>query len=304
LARKEFLGGIASGIVACVSWSFVFPLGRYLNNIGVDPFFQAFGRFAIAALVLCAIVVARERETAARALRDDWKSILFLGTVGIFGMGSLVFLSLRYTTSIKGGILMNANPVVVVLIAPFFGERLTLRKFAAVLLGVVGCGLVISGRAPRCAAHPTNDLLGCALAMSAAVCWAVYTVAGKRVVRTYGGLTTTAMAMAVGALILLVIVVAARIRLPRGILPMGVICFIGLVPTALGFFLWYHALVTVQAGILAPLQFITPVGTVLLGTLFLGEPFLLITLCGMLLIFVAIGLSVFSTEASGGVRGG
>ena len=61
---------------------------------------------------------------------------------------------------------------------------------------------------------------------------------------------------------------------------LGLTGIFGIVPNALGFFLWYHALETVEAGRLAPLQLIAPVGSALIGKAALGEEMTALPLWG------------------------
>ena len=89
-----------------------------------------------------------------------------------------------------------------------------------------------------------------------ALCWAVYTVFGRGVVRRHGGLPTTTISMVLGGLFFLV----ACLVMGKGLLLgwRGALTglFLALVPTVFGFTAWYVALEKLPANVLGPLQFI------------------------------------------------
>ncbi|MEW6355968.1 MAG: DMT family transporter [Planctomycetota bacterium] len=285
--RQTIRKGLIYGAVASLLWSLVPPIGRLLSS--VDTVYLVTLRFLMAGLVLMGILAATRRLSALReAAAHDLPRMALLGLTGIFGMGLLLFASLRYTISVNAGILANANPIFIVLLAVCIGERITIGKISGIAAGVLGCVLVIASVAAQSAQPPENNLLGCALAVGAAFSWAVFTVAGKGMVRKYGGMATTTLATLCGGVMLLVVMLLRRTPLVLDPIVLGWIAFIGIVPTALGFFLWYHALETVEAGRLGPLQFIAPVGAAAIGALFLGEEITRRAVLGMVLVFLGI----------------
>jgi len=264
----------------------------------VDTVFLVTVRFLIAGAVLVGILVATRRVPALlNAAAHDLSRMALLGLTGILGMGLLLFASVRYTIAVNAGILINANPIFIVLLAVCIGERITLGKISGIAIGVLGCVLVVTSRAAQSAQPPENNILGCALAVGAALSWAVFTVAGKGMVRKYGGMVTTTLATVCGSAMLLVVMALRRTPIVTDPTILGWIAFVGIVPTALGFFLWYHALETVEAGRLGPLQFIAPVGTAAIGAAFLGEEIAHTAVLGMVLVFVGIYCSSIRSTA-------
>lgn len=281
-----------------MSWGTIYPVGRHLSQ--VDPVALAFCRFAVAAAALALVAAWRRPATLREAAANDLPRFAILGLSGVFGMGPLIFLSLRFTISVNTGILLNANPIFMVFFAVFIGERITLNKLAGVAMGIVGCVLVVMAQPTGSERPPENNMLGCALAIAAGLCWVVYTVAGKSMVRRYGGMVTTTLSMLLGSAMLFILVLVTRAPLPRDVHTLAWLAFLGIGPTALGFFLWYHALNTLEAGRLGPLQFIAPVASAAIGALALGEQITAFVILGMLLIFVGI---YFSSIRGAGERG-
>jgi drug/metabolite transporter (DMT)-like permease len=288
--------GLVFGFLASLTWGTAFVAGKYGSH-EADPIFLAFGRYLVAAVLLVGLaLVVRGREMR-EAVRESPLGLVFLGLTGIFGMGALSFAALRYTTSINTSILMNANPIFTVLLATVVGERLSAEKLVGVIAGLVGCVLVVSGGTTEAFRFSASDILGCLLSVGSAVCWALYTVYGKGIVREHGGLVATTGAMVVGVLLFIVYMCAARTPVTLAPKTLLTILYLGVVPTAIGFLLWYVALATEDASHLAPLQFTAPLCTAVLGWVFLGERMTLISIAGMLLIFVGIYVASIRANA-------
>lgn len=284
------------GTIASILWSSVFIAGRYLCNVmGMHPFLVAFLRFSIAGLVsILYIILKGEVKTLKVMIERPWK-IIFLGLTGIFGMGSSVFLALKYSTAVDVSIIMNSNAIFVTPLAFFIGERITLLKVLGIIIGMLGCALVINGDLTGLQLMHGEHLAGNLIAIIAALCWAIYTVAGKSIVRERGGLVITSLNMIIGSIPLFFIVAGlGELSFPplKGII---IIAYLAVFPTAIGFIFWYMALEKIDASQLAPLQYLVPVGTAIISIFTLEESIKLASIVGMLLVFFGIYLS---TKAS------
>ena len=146
-------------------------------------------------------------------------------------------------------------------------------------------------------AHREN-LIGNLIALVAAICWAVYTVIGKHLVRERGGLVVTSLNMVVGSVPLFFLVIGlGELTIPP-LKASLVILYLAVVPTAVGFVLWYKALEELDASQLGPLQYLVPIGTATIAIFFLDESIQLASIFGMLLIFLGIYLSTIASNLS------
>ncbi|NQT53404.1 DMT family transporter, partial [bacterium] len=263
---------LALGILASLSWCTVFVLGRFtIRHHATDPVVLGLYRFGLGGVLLALVVVGTGRGRSLRAFaREPWRFLL-LGLTGGFGMGFCVFLALSHTNSITVQIIMNSNPVLIVPLSLLVGERVGVSKVAGVIAGAVGCGVVLVGVPQQVALENPHHVLGGALAALSGLCWAVYTVWGRDVVRRHGGLTTTTLCMLIGGVAFLVacVVMGKDLRLSSPGALTGL--YLAVVPTALGFTAWYMALEKLPANVLGPLQFIVPIGGVALAALLLEE---------------------------------
>lgn len=289
------------GILACVTWSTVFVLGRLtIHRHDTDPVVLGLYRFAITGLVLAGGMLAMGRGRQLAVFFREPARFLFLGLTGGFAMGFLVFLALQYTNSAVVQIIMNSNPVLIVPLSLLVGERVGWGKMAGVLLGVAGCVLVLGGIPTKDLHENPHHLAGGILAALSGISWAAYTVFGRGVVRRHGALPTTTLSMLIGGVAFLVACLVMRKNLalsPEGTL-IGV--YLAIVPTVFGFTAWYVALEELPANVLGPLQFVVPVGGVALAIVLLGEELTGLMLLGGVLALAGVYLSTRGAEGRNG----
>ncbi|MFW6162003.1 MAG: DMT family transporter [Planctomycetota bacterium] len=279
------------GALACLSWSTVFVLGRLtIREHATDPVVLGLYRFGLGSAFLTLLAASRGCGLR-RALRAEPWRFLLLGLTGGFGMAFFVFLALKFTTSVTTQIIMNSNPVLIVPLSLLIGERVGLCKVAGVVLGVVGCVLTLGGMPAEAVRAVPGHVTGGVFAALSGLCWAVYTVAGRGVVRRHGGLTTTTISAIIGGFCFLVVSLALGKDIILGWQGAVTGLYIALVPTAFGFTAWYVALEKLPANVLGPLQFIVPVGGVAMALVVLGEALTAAMAAGGVLALTGVYLS-------------
>jgi len=284
--------GYLYGAAASVIWGTVFFLGRIvMNDKSVHPFIISFWRCLFASLFLFAILGRRAKKIPA-ALKSDWKRFLFISFTGAFIFNIFVFSSLRHTTATSSSILMNANPIFILVIASIFaGEKITPARLLGVILGFTGCIMVIMGTEGSPPAGNTL-LKGNIMAVAGSLCWAVYTVAGKVPTQKYGSLLTTFLSFSFGTVFFFLLNSAKGFPV-TAINPSAFIAgaYLGIIPAGIGFTIWYNALKYIEAGELGILQYLTPITTAVLAVTILKESFTILVISGMSIIFFSIYIS-------------
>jgi drug/metabolite transporter (DMT)-like permease len=163
---------------AALLWASSFSVVKVgLRYIGPYPF--VFLRFLIASVVLILIVLVSGQVAAlAACLRDRYVLLLGLTLAGSFGFQ---FRGQAETTAAKAAMIINSG---VVLVAPLsvvlLKEHVGLKKLIALVVGVCGVYLVVSGRsaAPEGPGTLTGDLL----ITASSLCYALYVVFTKMAV--------------------------------------------------------------------------------------------------------------------------
>ncbi len=297
--------GLLLGLVASALWASVFVAARYATTTrGVDPVLTAALRFSVGAgvAVLYMAIAGRWRRMA-RAT-EEIGGLAALGAVGIFGMGLLVFVSASLTTSINGALILNANAIFIAVFALFVGERVPLVRFLGLFIGLAGCAIIVLGRTPPQELPVASNLLGSLAAVGGAICWAAYTVAGKRYVRRWGGVETSTITLVMGAVMLIAMALARRPNLSLQLPEALAVIYLGVFPTAIAMLMWYRALELVDASVLGPTQYIAPIGSTLLGWALLGEPVSASFVAGAIVIVAGVYLATRATPDEAADRAG
>ena len=227
-------------------------------------------RFAVATIVLFVLVRLRGAE------RPPWRVALVLVGLGMLGFGAYQVvwsIGLTMITAGDSALLIAASPVLVVLLAGFVGlDRLTPPKVAGALVAFGGVAVVVgAGQGLSLGTSLVGDLL----TLGAAVCWAVYTVAGTGMLRRVDPLQATAWAVLGGTLVLVPLGAweVATAGLPS-ITPAAVvgILYSGSLAAGIANVFVFNAIRYVGPSRVTVTQFLVPAGAVLLGAVFLAEP--------------------------------
>lgn len=111
---------------------------------GVDSMTLAVLRFAIAGVVLLAGGWIWRRKEMIAISRRDFAQCLALALLGIVGMSVFLFFGQQNTSAINSAIIMQINPVFLVMLGVMIGERLTLPAIGGILLSMTGTLMVMN----------------------------------------------------------------------------------------------------------------------------------------------------------------
>ncbi len=254
------------GLVAlsAVFWGANFNLaGPVLAEMA--PAWAGAGRFLVAAAAL-GLILAWRRESLRMPNRRGLLAYAGLGILGVGGFNLLFFAAMTLTSPINGALIMATNPLVTALLAWLaLGERPSVRVMLALPVALLGVSLVISGGDPaRMLALSISA--GDGLMLAANLCWAGYTVAGRRLLPVVGGLADSTAIMAVGAGILTLAALAqgAPVTLP-GPAGLSALLAMGLLGSVLAYLFWNEGIKTLGAGRTALFLNLVPVSTMILS---------------------------------------
>lgn len=172
---KSGRSGILLVLTAGVSWGLLGIFVRGLGDFGLSTADIAALRSCGAALVLCVSFALTRRKAYAVKLRHLW-CMAGCGILSITCFNICYFETLRHSTvNIAVVLLYTAPAFVMVMAAVFFGERLTLRKIAAVAAVLLGCVLIGGVFSSGGTLSRTVLLWG----LGSGFCYALYTVFGR-----------------------------------------------------------------------------------------------------------------------------
>lgn len=268
--------------------------GRYAYAGGTDVLGLLTLRFLIGGAVLAAVAY---RHGVVWPRGRTLAGIVAMGALGYVGQSLCYFIALQHAQASLVALLLYLYPAFVTLLAALWlGERLTRVKCAALVLCLGGSALMVGG------GH--GDPLGIALALSAAVVYSLYIVAGARVTRGVDLLATTAIVCLSAAV---VFCCASVVRTLAGAPPhlpatpaawaaLGAIALVSTVTAMLAFFAGLTRLGAARTSMLSTLE---PVVTVLLAAILLGERLSFLQGCGGAAVLAAV---LWLVSAGGGPR--
>lgn len=218
--------------------------------------------------------------------RLPWGAVLVTGVAT--ALYQLTFFAGVYLTGVAVGTLVTigSSPIFAGLLGMIFqGERPSASWWVATLLAVGGCMLlVIPGEAV------TVDLFGMGLTLLAGLSYAVFALFNKRVLRTHSANTAMTLSIGLGAILLLPVLAFVEVDWLWTARGSAVILELGLVATALSYFLYGRGLKRVSVANATTLSLMEPLTATVLGVFVLHEQLTAFTLLGVALI--AIGLVV------------
>jgi DME family drug/metabolite transporter len=298
-------GGMKSGVllvtIAAVAWGMGGVVASVLyRTSGIGPLAVSFWRAAFGVAVLVGVQVVRRRPVGLRALFPrGW-------VMAVIGLGLAVYQSAYYLSIAQAGVAvgtvatLGACPILVALGARLFlGERLTGRVVLAIGVAIAGLVLLVGGPG-EVGPHPA---LGVAWALASAAGYAVVTLLTRRYAGSIGtdDVAKTLSSFGVATLCLLPLAVIEGL-LPSASVPsaMGWLLFLGIVPTAMAYTMFFNGLRTVPATTAAMLVLFEPVSALALAVAVLGERLGLPAVAGTVLLLVAV--ATMTDRTPGGSR--
>jgi len=261
---------------------------RLAYAAGVDLYGILAPRFAIGAAVLALFALARGvRWPRGRTLL----AVLAMGALGYTGQSFLYFSALRHADASLVALLLYSFPfIVAALAALFLNERLDGARISALLLASAGLMMTIGGG--------RGTPLGIALALGAALVYAVYIVIGSRVLRDVDPIAASSLICAAAAASYGLIAAGRAIAGDGPIWPVGTsgwlpVIALALVSTALAIATFFSGLRLLGATLTSVLSTLEPVVSVTAAALVLGETVSLLQgLGGAIVIGTAIWLAL------------
>lgn len=255
-------------ILAAACWGVIGLFNRILGELGVDVLQRVTIRNFGALLVLTAVFAVIRRDVFRVKLRH---LPLFLGSgiVSVLGL-SIVYFQCQMECSLAvAGILLYLAPSFVVLMsAALWKAPITRRKVAALVLALVGCGLVSGLVGGEVTASPRGLLLG----LASGFCYATYTIFSHYALRHYDSLTMTYWTFVFAGLGSLAFwdtaAITAALADGRGIAgALG----LAVIATALPYLLYTKGLEGVESGKASIIANVEPVVGALVGVFVFGE---------------------------------
>lgn len=244
------------------------------------PFFAAIGMWALA--------VKRARGEPRPAAATVMQAAA-AGFVGYYLASYFDFAGLLYISAQLERLVLFTYPIMIMLIsAVFFGERLTRHGIAAAAVTYGGLAVAFASDMP---AGGSDTVLGTALVLAAALAFALHQIVAKGVIASLGSVLYTAISMSTAAVMCIThhaVVSGGNFSASARFLWLAGACAI--VATVLPALCINASLARISSTAVAMISTVSPVVTIGLAVLILGEPFNLADAIGSALVILGVGL--------------
>lgn len=286
-------------VLVVASWASATVVSKhlYLQHL-ITPFTLVVSRFSLAgffSLVLFSIGYKR-RGGQSLPLVGGWRTYLLGGCfISTFIIG--FNLALLYITATLGGLVFfGLTPVIMLVIGHFWlGTKIGRWQIGGIVVALLGITVVSSGGDVKQLLSGSNLLLGLGLMVLAAVGWGAYGLWGKRYSSSLPGasLFATGVNELIGVIPAWVLLFVVEPHNLFNLQPEAwlYILYVAIVPSVLGFALFYTILKDLTVNQAATIQMLSPVFTALLAILFLGEPLTLASVIGGGVLLLGVRLS-------------
>ncbi|KQV47676.1 MULTISPECIES: DMT family transporter [unclassified Duganella] len=272
---------------------------------GLPPFTATALRFMVALpifLALCWLLRARWPRIG----RRDAALLLLQAGAGSVGYTVLLISGMSFTSAATAGVLVGTLPIVSAAFAVLgLGERPTLRLLGAIALASLGV-LVASGVNWRGTGTDggTGQLLGMTLVLAAVACESFFILLNKRLSAPVEALPLSTLMCALGLLLAggasLAFEQPWHISVKPGALQ--AVLYYALVPTVLGFVLWYAGSARVSGTEAALFTALSPISATLFANTVLHEAITPPQLAGMVCVLAAVASLAWKRRPYGRVE--
>lgn len=262
---------LASVVAAGIFWGTGGLAGALLfATSGAQPAAVGALRLLMGGVIVTIALVLAGQSAALRVGARGWRRILTIGALSaLYQFCYFAAVSLT-SVSIATLVTLGSSPLLVVLGDAMINRRRPSRRILAALLLAL-TGLVLLVGAPAAGAGP-EVLAGAALAVGSGAGFAGITLLGSRPVARLGPVPTAGLSFVAGGAGLAVLAAAlGQMSFEVDAVSLGLIGYLGLVPTALAYALYFSGLRTVHPGPAALIALLEPLTAALLAAVFLGD---------------------------------
>jgi drug/metabolite transporter (DMT)-like permease len=275
----SFLGGTASAGT------------RYVVG-AIDPLAVVALRYGIGALFLLPFAARSMRKL--RGGKDAY-AVAALG-VAFFALYPYLFaLAFAYTTAARGALVLSTMPLMTLAFALLFGqERFSYRRLLGIVIAMGGLAFALS---PKLEASAPDARRGDLIMIAAAFVQAICNVLSRPYIKRFGALPFTALALCVGAALLVAVSSLTGVFEPLATLgapAWTVLIYLGVVGCALLWVLWSYGIQLASPSLVALTVTINALTASFLGAVFWSEPIGREFIVGFIAVLIGIAVATSS----------
>lgn len=283
------IAGYILAIGATVIWSGNYIIARGLSE-SIPPISLAFWRWFVAVVVLMPFAI-RSLISQWSVIKDNLGYLATTALIGVTVFNTLIYIAGHTTTAINLSLIAITSPIFILILSQiFYGEMITLKKTAGVVITITGVLLLICNGSLSTLLH-IRFVLGDLLMLLASVTFAVYSILVKR----------KPVHLSMDAFLLSTFIFGLISLLPlyiweRAIYGVGdfnhtailSILYVGIFASLAAFFMWNKAILSIGPAKTALVYYSLPIYSGITAALFLNEAISIVHVFSMLLIVSGI----------------
>lgn len=278
--------GLIYVILAGILWGTSGVFFNLLKPYGFSPLHMTAMRGVVAAIFMAFYVLFRDKELYRITFKEF--IIFALGGLSVFGVAVCYYAAIDLSSVSTAVILMYTAPVFVTVYSVLFmGEKLSVKKSAAIVIIIAGCALV-SGVIGGMKFSPMGILMG----LLAGICYSAYNIFTKIGMMQKSNPLSSALycfiVMGIASLLFCHVPEALPLIAVSPVKIILLILGIGIMTCFLPYILYTAALKDIPAGTASSLSIIEPMAATVFSVAFFGEKITLASFLGIVLILTAV----------------
>jgi len=277
-------------IIAAFIWGSTFVVVKELIK-GMDIILLIFIRFLIASIIFLPLIKIFSKNV--KKLSKD--AVLKLVLTGIFGMSlNFIFqyIGLSYTTVTNSTLIIMFDPLIIITLSHIFlKEIFKKKKIIGVLLAILGSFFLITNGSLDISTH-YNDLIGISFILLGEFCWCSYFIMGKKLVENYPPMIVIGYSTIFGVIFLLPITLFSTsiLTLSTFSLNSWIWIFYLAISGIFAYYFYFYGLKKLYASLVGMFDYLIPVFSIILASIFLNEIITIYVIIGGILIVLGINI--------------
>lgn len=247
----------------------------------MDPVDLGFLRFLVATPLMFLLLVLLKKPLSFPKKEIPW--LIVLGLTGVTLLYLFQFLGIHYTNAPTASVLINTNVIFIAILSGLFlHEALSGKRIIGIVLSFIGVFLIMfSDLSTQQITVDNLFLIGGVLMLLSALCWALYSLVGKHLLKRYDEFVVTAYAFGLGTLFYLpfVLLHIGPVLQQTSLNGWLAVFYLALTCSLFGYLGWYYGLKHIDASKAAVFLNFIPLFTILMS-FFLGTSFSWLFLLG------------------------
>ncbi len=271
-----------------LAWGMGFPISK----VGIEyipPFTFAFLRFFITSFLF--FIVLRKHKNVTRDLKEHLIGLSIMGLSGITIYNFFYLYSLKLTLASNSVIIASFNPIITTIMASFIlKEKINKIMSFGIFVSLLGVMTIISRGSFGSIIHLSFNS-GDLFMLVATFLWAIYSIAGKKVINHIGHSKSVALSTILGTIYLIPFVIfenGNKNILTYPTAAWGSVFYMAFVATFFAFSVWYKGVEKFGASKTSIFVNLVPVFGVLASSFMLHERISTVTILGGIMVIVGV----------------